>query len=166
METVSPPAESHIRHGATLDAGRSSLPISKLGCAPARARAVLKLRRITNCSQLLDAAAAVMARRALAQVTRIDPDTLTQIVQRADMARVNGVGVVFGLMLAEVGVADVVDLAAADPLRLHAQLREHNARERRARRSPTPEEVANWVAQARHLPVLVSYEPETTFSPW
>lgn len=160
METNSPQPTRPALHGATLDADHSSLPISRLSCAPATARAALKVQRITTCSQLLDAAAAHMARQALAQLAKIDPGTLTRIVQRADMARVNGVGVVFSVMLAEVGIADVADLAGADPVELHVQLREHNAREHLARRSPTPEEVADWVAQARRLPVLVSYEPE------
>ena len=48
---------------------------------------------------------------------------------------------------------------AQDPERLHRQLREYNQRERLARRSPTPEEVADWVEQARRLPVLVTYAP-------
>ncbi len=30
-------------------------------------------------------------------------------------------------------------------------------RERLARRAPTPEEVAAWVEEARHLPSLISY---------
>ena len=164
METASPQPVSPVRRGTAPDARRSNLPISKIGGAPASARALLKVRRITNCPQLLDAAAEVMARRALAQVTRIDADTLTRIVQQADMARVIGVGVVFRLMLQNVGVVDVADLAAADSVRLHAQLREHNMCERLARRSPTPVEVADWVAQARQLPVLVSYEPKPAFA--
>jgi hypothetical protein len=33
----------------------------------------------------------------------------------------------------------------------------YNREERLARRSPTPEEVRDWVRQARALPALVSY---------
>lgn len=162
MQTASPQPETSARQSATSEAGFASLPLSKLGCAPAKALAMLKARRITNCSQLLNAAAAGPARRALAELTRVDPVTLTRMVQRADMKRVDGVGVVFSVILAGVGIADVANLAAADPIELHVQLREHNVRERLARRSPTPEEEADWVAQARQLPVLVSYEHEET----
>ena len=48
-------------------------------------------------------------------------------------------------------------LAARDPAELHARLSAHNREERLARRSPTPEEVRDWVAQARSLSPLVSY---------
>ena len=64
---------------------------------------------------------------------------------------------VFGLMLEDLGVADVAALAAQGPAELHARLRRYNGEERLARRSPTPGEVESWVAQARSLPVLVSY---------
>jgi predicted flap endonuclease-1-like 5' DNA nuclease len=73
------------------------------------------------------------------------------------MARVNGIGTVFGLMLEELGIKEVAALAAQDPRELHARLRRYNEQERLARRSPTPEEVADWVEQAKVLPVLISY---------
>ena len=162
MDIGSPqPEPPAVRHGTTPGAGAYKFPISRLGGVPTKVRLALRAQRITTCQQLLAAAAEATAHRALALLTQIYPNTLTAIVQRADIARVNGVGAVFGLMLAGVGVADVADLAAADPVRLHARLHEHNACERLARRSPTPEEVADWVAQARRLPVLVSYEPQT-----
>jgi hypothetical protein len=78
-------------------------------------------------------------------------------VQRADTARVNGVGSVFGLMLEELEVLDVDRLAQQDPRELHERLRSYNQEERLARRSPTPEEVVDWVNQARRLPRLVTY---------
>jgi hypothetical protein len=40
---------------------------------------------------------------------------------------------------------------------LHERLRSYNQEERLARRSPTPEEVVDWVNQARRLPRLVTY---------
>ena len=73
------------------------------------------------------------------------------------MARVNGIGVVFGLMLEDLGVDGVESLAGSDPTELHERLRRLNKAERRARRSPTPDEVSAWVAQARTLPVRVSW---------
>jgi predicted flap endonuclease-1-like 5' DNA nuclease len=135
-----------------------ALPISKLRGVPFQARVALKVRRITTCNQLLAAAAGAEDREALARATKIAPEILTELVQRADMARVNGIGVVFGLMLEELGIHDVAKLAAQDPEALHEQLRQYNRSERLARRSPTPEEVADWVEQARRLPKLVTYE--------
>jgi hypothetical protein len=73
------------------------------------------------------------------------------------MARVNGVGSVFGLMLEELGILDVASLARQEPAALHERLRAYNQEQRLARRSPTPEEVSDWIAQARRLPRLVTY---------
>jgi len=144
---------------AQLQGGVYALPISKLRGVPFQTRVALKVRRITTCNQLLAAAARHEGREALAQATRLPPETLTLLVQRADMARVNGVGTVFGLMLEELGIGDVGVLATQDPVQLHERLRRYNQDERLARRSPTPEEVADWVAQARRLPRLVTYAP-------
>jgi predicted flap endonuclease-1-like 5' DNA nuclease len=137
-------------------ATRYALPISKLHQVPYRARLALKVHRITTCEQLLAAAGAATARAALARAAQVEPEVLDLLVRRADMARVHGIGVVFGLMLEDLGVADVASIAACDPVELHERLRRYNGEERRARRSPTPEEVAEWVVQARGLPVLVS----------
>lgn len=133
-----------------------SLPISKLRGVPQAVRMALKHRRITNCDQLLATAASAEGRTALARAIGLDDESMLIVVHRADMARVNGIGTVFGLMLEDLGVYCVADLAAADPGELHERLRRHNQAERIARRSPTPEEVQDWVAQARALPVIVS----------
>lgn len=136
---------------------RSSLPISKLRGVPQRTRVALKARRITSCGQLLHAAGRAEMRARLAEATGIDPELLTTLVQRADMTRVSGIGAIFGLMLEDLGIRDVQTLAQQDPVELHGRLREYNQRVRLARRSPTPEEVADWVAQARRLEPLVTY---------
>jgi Domain of unknown function (DUF4332) len=143
--------------GTGAEAGGLGLPVSKLrGLAP-RVRAALKRHRVTTCGQLLRAAGGAQDRDRLARVAGIDPDALLALVRRADLARVDGLGTVFGLMLEDLGVRDVPALAARDPAGLHARLFAHNREERLARRSPTPEEVEGWVRQARSLPVLVSY---------
>lgn len=133
-----------------------SLPLSKLRGLSTPLRVALKACRITNCAQLLAAAAPGEARRRFCADTGLDEAVLLSLVRRADMARVKGVGAVFGMMLEELGIVDVPLLAAAKPAGLHARLRSYNAQERIARRSPTPEEVEAWVLQARSLPPLVS----------
>lgn len=140
------------------DRTRPPFPLSKLRGVPAAVRVVLKRRKITNCRQLLAAAAEVDRRVALAQAAGIDLDLLTTIVQRADMERVRGVGVVFDIILEEVGVHDVATLAQQDAALLHGWLMTYNQRERLARRSPNLDEVEDWIEQARQLPVLVTYE--------
>ena len=143
--------------GATRDPNRRYvLPISKLQGVANRVRLTLKAHRITTCEQLLAAAGHSQPRAALVQKTQLDPATLCRVVRRADMARINGIGVVFGRMLEDLGVEDVASLAGCGAVDLHERLRRFNQVERRSRRSPTPDEVVAWIAQARSLPVLVT----------
>jgi hypothetical protein len=142
---------------AALSSAEPLLPLSKLRGLSFQVRVALKIRRITTCGQLLAAAAEVQDREALTRSARIAPEILTSLVQRADMARVNGVGMVFSLMLEELGIRDVAGLAGQDPEALYERLRAYNRQERLARRSPTPEEVADWVGQATALRKLVTY---------
>jgi predicted flap endonuclease-1-like 5' DNA nuclease len=116
----------------------------------------LKSHRIHTCGQLLAAVGKREARTVLADAAGIDPEDLDLLVARADLARVHGLGVVFAQMLVALGVRDVTRLAGCDPVTLHADLRRYNREEGLARRSPTPEEVADWVAQARALPPAVT----------
>ena len=131
------------------EADSHRLPVSKLRGVPPTARLRLKHQRITTCGQLLQAAATPPARTRLADATGIDPELLLLLARRADLARINGIGTVFGLMLESLGVADVGRLARQDATSLHAALRHFNEEERFARRSPTPEEVVDWIAAAR-----------------
>jgi predicted flap endonuclease-1-like 5' DNA nuclease len=143
--------------GETDGEGPLALPISKLRGLTPQARLALKVRRVTTCGQLLRAAAKAEDRARLGSEAGLTADRLLELVQRADLARVNGVGAVFGMMLEDLDVRDVAALAGHDPADLHGRLRRYNQEERIARRSPTPEEVAEWVRQARALPVLVTY---------
>jgi Domain of unknown function (DUF4332) len=106
-------------------AGGLGLPISKLRGLTLPVRAALKARGVTTCAQLLRAAGKAGDRDRLAREAGIGPDGLLALVRRADLARVGGVGVVFGLMLEELGVADVAALATQDPAGLHARLRRY-----------------------------------------
>lgn len=136
---------------------RFALPISKLRGLSARARHSLKLRRITTCGQLLRAASTAEQRQQLSASANIDSAELLRLVQRADLARVNGIGVVFCMMLEDLGVDDVGKLGQQVPGQLHTELKGYNDEYRLARRSPTPDEVADWVAQARDLGEVISY---------
>ena len=136
---------------SVADAGGHRLPVSKLRGVPQTARVRLKNLRITTCGQLLAAAATPQGRTRVAAATGIDPALLLQLVQRADLARINGIGTVFGLMLEALGVTDVGRLAGQEAATLHQALRSFNQEERLARRSPTPEEVGEWIVAARAI---------------
>jgi predicted flap endonuclease-1-like 5' DNA nuclease len=136
------------------------LPLAKLRQVPPLLRAALKVRHINTCDQLLAAAGRFEDRAALAHAVRIEPDRLTDLVRQADLERVKGVGWAFGLMLEDLGIGDVATLGQQQPSRLHERLRRYNQAHKLARRAPTAEEVADWIEQARQLPILVTYPPQ------
>ena len=145
-------------HDAAAPGAGQAFPLSKLrGLAPP-VRSALRRRGIATCAQLLRAAGRAEDRARLAREAGVPPDALLRLALRADLARVDGVGIVFGMMLEDLEVRDVPALAAREPGALHARLRAHNREERLARRAPTPGEVADWVGQARELPPVVTYD--------
>jgi predicted flap endonuclease-1-like 5' DNA nuclease len=136
--------------------GRSmSLHVSKLRGISVQVRNKLKRHGITYTHQLLEAAGRHERRRLLAARSGVEDAVLLRLTCRADLARIKGVGAIFADMLDLIGVDRVSSLAGHDPRRLYEILQELNATERFARRAPTQDEVADWVAQARALPHLV-----------
>jgi predicted flap endonuclease-1-like 5' DNA nuclease len=136
--------------------GRSmSLHVSKLRGISNQVRNRLKRYGVTYTHQLLDAAGRLDSRRELAARSGIEEAVLLRLTCRTDLARIKGVGAIFADMLELIGVDRVSSLAEHDPARLYEILHDLNATERFARRAPTQDEVANWVAQARALPHLV-----------
>jgi predicted flap endonuclease-1-like 5' DNA nuclease len=145
----SPPARG------VQESGAMSLHVSKLRGISLDVRRKLKRQGISYTHQLLREAGSAEQRRRLAERSRIDEVALRRLVRRADLARVKGVGAIFADMLEMIGVDHVAALAEQDPTDLRARLYQLNAAERLARRAPTPEEVEQWIAQARALPRLV-----------
>jgi hypothetical protein len=137
------------------DAGAMSLHVSKLRGISLDIRRKLKRQGISYTHQLLREAGSAEQRRRLAERSRIDEMALSRLVRRADLARVKGVGAIFADMLEMIGVEQVTTLAEQDPRHLRARLYQLNTAERLARRAPTPEEVEQWIVQARALPRLV-----------
>jgi predicted flap endonuclease-1-like 5' DNA nuclease len=149
-------AGAGARRRQTQAGGRSmSLHVSKLRGISNQVRNRLKRHGVTYTHQLLDAAGRLANRRELAARSGIEEAVLLRLTCRADLARIKGIGAIFADMLELIGVDRVSSLAEHDPARLYEILHELNAAERFARRAPTQDEVANWVAQARTLPHLV-----------
>lgn len=132
-----------------------SLHISKLRGISVITRRKLKRHGITYTDQLLAVAGAFGPRRRLSRDADIDEEVLTRLVERADLARINGIGAIFADMLNWLGVNRVSELAGQDPTELHRRLQTLNAEERLARRAPTLDEVGDWINQARALPLAV-----------
>jgi predicted flap endonuclease-1-like 5' DNA nuclease len=95
------------------------------------------------------------ARKTLAQSLGVDDGVILELVCRADLARVKGIGNLYAGLLNELEVRSIPDLARQDGEQLHRQMEEVNRKRRLTRRLPKPACVAQWVATARGLPPVV-----------
>jgi len=145
-----PPGRRPQHHAA----GALALHISKLRGITDPVRSRLKRQGITYSDQLVEVAGGASERRDLAARSGIEAATLGRLVCRADLTRIKGIGAIFADMLEMLGVDRTGRLARQEPSELHQALSRFNATQRLARRAPTPEEVQDWIAQARILPRL------------
>jgi predicted flap endonuclease-1-like 5' DNA nuclease len=114
-------------------------------------------QKIKNSEQLLNAATTPKARAVLAASAGISDKEVLELANRADLARVKGIGKVFSDLLENAGVDTVKELAQRRPDNLLAKLTEVNGDKKFAKRAPTMAEVTNWVEQAKALPKTLKY---------
>jgi len=95
-------------------------------------------------------------RKELAARVGVDQKELLEVLNRADLARVQGIGEVYSNLLENAGVDTVAELAKRVPANLHAKLAEQ-AQKGDARRAPTLSQVEDWVKQAKELGRGIEY---------
>ncbi len=134
-----------------------TIGISKIRGITAAHATKLKSRSIKNSATLIASAKTPKARKELAAATGITEKTVLELANRADLARVIGIGKVFSNMLEVAGVDTVKELAQRKPDNLCAKLAETNAKGKYAKRNPTQAECSNWVSQAKALPKTLTY---------
>lgn len=106
--------------------------------------------------QLLEAGRTAAGRKELAAKIGADAKEILELVNRADLARVRGIGEVYSNLLEDAGVDTVAELAKRVPANLHAKLLEQTQKGG-ARRAPTLAQVEDWVNQAKALGRGVEY---------
>ncbi len=134
-----------------------TVPIGKLRGMTADIEAKLRAQGIFNSDQLLELTRTPSDRQALAETLGVESRVVLELANRADLARVKGIGGVFSDLLEHAGVDTVKELATRRPDNLYATLVEVNDREHLAGRAPTQNAVESWVEQARALPKLLEY---------
>ncbi len=111
---------------------------------------------ITTSDALLEAGKTPAGRKELAEKIGADPKEILELVNRADLARIRGIGEVYSNLLENAGVDTVAELARRVPANLHAKLVEQTLAGD-ARRAPTLAQVEDWVRQAKELGRIVEY---------
>ena len=136
-------------------AGRLSLKELK-GMKPA-VHTKLKAHKITNSDALLSAGASPKGRTELASKLGVATAHVLELINRADLARVKGIGSIYSNMLEVAGVDTVKELAQRKPENLVATLAEVNAKKKLTKQTPTADQVKGWVGQAKALKKVVTY---------
>jgi len=107
--------------------------------------------------KLLEAGATPRGRRQLADKACISPKLILKWVNRADLARVKGIGEEYADLLEAAGVDTVPELARRNPANLRLRLIEVNEAKELVRSLPSEKQVSDWVANAKDLPRAIHY---------
>jgi predicted flap endonuclease-1-like 5' DNA nuclease len=117
----------------------------------------LKDAGLQTTEDLLEACKTPKGREELAEKTGISETLVLEWTNLADLFRVKGIGEEYSDLLEEAGVDTVPELAQRNADNLHAKLAEVNAEKSLVRRLPAASQVADWVAQAKALPRVITY---------
>ncbi|HOC31003.1 MAG: DUF4332 domain-containing protein [Armatimonadetes bacterium] len=126
------------------------------GIGPAYA-AKLEGIGVSSVEKLLEKGATKKGREALAEKSGISEKRILEWVNRADLARIKGVGSEYADLLEAAGVDTVPELAQRKPENLAAKMAEISKQKNLTRKVPSAKEVADWVEQAKKLPRIVVY---------
>jgi len=119
--------------------------------------AKLESAGVNTVEKLLEAGAGKKGREDLAGKIGVGEKLILEWVNRADLARIKGIGSEFADLLEAAGVDTVPELAQRSAENLAAKLGEVNAEKNLTRRLPTADQVADWIEQAKKLPRVVTY---------
>jgi predicted flap endonuclease-1-like 5' DNA nuclease len=113
---------------------------------------------IKSQEELLAAGSTPKGRSDLEKTTGISGKLLLKWINRADLARVKGIGEEYADLLELAGVDTVPALAQRNAENLHKTLVEvAGARKDVVRRVPSASDVTAWVAAAKELPRVINY---------
>ena len=113
---------------------------------------------INSVEELLNEGAATKGREQVAEKSGLDYQQILEWVNRADLFRIKGVGSEYSDLLEFAGVDTVAELAQRNAANLTEKMAATDQKTDIVRRLPTEAEVADWIAQARALPRIVTYE--------
>ena len=96
-------------------------------------------------------------RQELAEKTDISERLILKWLNMIDLYRIKGIGSEYGELLEAAGVDTVPELAQRNADNLYQALANTNEEKRLVRQLPTPEQVVEWVEQAKTMPRIIQY---------
>ncbi len=112
---------------------------------------------INTVEKLLRKGAGRSDRQNISAETGLSEHQVLKWVNRADLARVNGIGSDYADLLEASGVDSVPELAQRNAENLQVKMEEVNASKSLVRRVPSLSEVQEWVEQAKGLDRVVTH---------
>jgi len=119
--------------------------------------AKLKDAGVTTQDKLLEWGADTKGRKALAEKSGVSEKHILNWVNRADLARVKGIGEEYADLLEHTGVDTVPELARRNVQNLFTAMMEVNTKKNLCQKAPTENQLEDWVGQAKKLPRVVNY---------
>ncbi len=112
---------------------------------------------VATLEDLLNKGSSGKDRKELAGKTGISEKLVLEWVNRADLARVKGIGGEYADLLELAGVDSVPELAQRNAVNLHEKMVQVNTEKKAVRQVPSVKHVEEWVAQAKLLPRVVNH---------
>ena len=112
---------------------------------------------VATLDDLLNQGSSGKGRKELAEKTGISEKLVLGWVNRADLARVKGIGGEYADLLELAGVDSVPELAQRNAANLQEKMAQLNAEKNAVRQVPSVKSVEDWVAQAKQLPRVVTH---------
>ncbi|MBN9041194.1 MAG: ferredoxin [Rhizobiales bacterium 62-47] len=132
-------------------------PVSKIDGLTAFAASKLKSAGIRTTEALLEAARTAKGRKALAAKTNLSEQQLLEWANIADCMRIPGMGKAKAELLRATGVTTVREFTHRNPSRLAQAMKEVNTKRKLVRVLPSEKSVEQLIAQARKLPLKITY---------
>ncbi|MCB1053040.1 MAG: DUF4332 domain-containing protein [Acidobacteria bacterium] len=117
----------------------------------------LKEIGIGSIEKLFEVGCEKKGRKEISEKTGVSEKLVLNWVNRADLARIKGIGGQYADLLECSGVDSVPELAQRKPDNLHAKMIEVNTSKKLVRQVPSQKQVEDWVAQAKQLPKAVKH---------
>lgn len=111
---------------------------------------------LNDSDKLLAAVAQPQSRAEWAQKLDIDERVLLELGNRADLARIKGIGKIYSDLLEYAGVDTIMELRNRNPDNLYEKINEV-ADHHMVQRRPTRQQVHDWVAQAKEMERAIYY---------
>lgn len=147
--------------------GHPSYPIKEIGGIDAASLEKLRLARIRTTAGLLKAAKDAKGRKVLSDKAGIPVGEILDLVNRADLMRVKGLGGDYTCLLRGVGVDTLRALRHRNPQHLAKKMAAENAERlkktaknknaKAVQLLPSEKAIQKWIERAKALPLEISY---------